>query len=175
MLVALIAATGGCPSAPAPAVTTGDGGGEFQAILEIGDSGGMPFLSEQGVAAVFYGPRAASELVIHAGSDLDRDRDRLAIAMVFDLRDPELPGTVDLSHHSVILMELDRYGEPELVLDGTPSGTAEILGSLDPGREVDGTFSATVAGTNELGDPLVARLDGSFSAWITSGTAPPAY
>lgn len=159
---------GGCGRQLDDAYSETGGSGEFQAILEVGDSGGMPFYDEQGVVAVIYGSRPSSQLVIHAGSDLDRDLDRLTIAMVFDLSDPDLPGTVDLAHHSVILMELDRSGEPRLVLDGPPSGTAEILGALDSGREVDGTFSAIVPGVDELGDPLVARLDGTFSAWITS-------
>ena len=160
----------GCGRHADPAYVDAGDTGEFQAIIELGDSGGMPFLAEQGVMAVLYGPRPG-QLVNHSGSDLDRDLDRLAIAMVFDLGDPDLPGPVDLARHSVILMELDRSGEAKLVLDGEATGSAELLGALEPGRVVDGTFSAVVPGVDELGDPLVARLDGSFSTWIRTGAA----
>jgi len=164
----------GCARSPAPSSAPGYGSGELQAIVEIGDSGGMPFLAEQGVLAVLYPSPDSPELVIHAGSDLERDLDRLALALILDLRDTDLPGSIDLGRHALILMELDRSGEPEIVLDGVPTGTAEVHGTMEPGGEIYGSFSAEVPGSDELGDPLLARIDGTFSAIVGSPPSPPA-
>ena len=99
---------------------------------------------------------------------VDRELGQLTLGIVIDMSDPDLPGTIDLGRHAVILTELDRSGETRLLVDGTPTGTAEILGVLEPGREVNGTFSASVPGADEMGDPLVARIDGSFTAVISA-------
>jgi len=137
-----------------------------QAIIEFGDDEPRPFLADSDVQTVLYPTGVGGQLLVHACTD--GDPDRLALALVFELDDPALPGTVDLSNHAIVLMELDRSGQAKLVLDGIPEGTAEIHGTLEPGREVNGTFSATLPGTDEMGNPLVARLDGSFSAVIAS-------
>lgn len=141
--------------------------GEVQAIVELGESGGMPFLAERGVVATLYPAERGGQLVVHAVSDLEEVVDRLALAFVLDLDDPDIPGTVDLSRHTVVLMEIDRAGTASLVLDAPPIGTAEIHGSLEPGRQIDATFSLQLTGTDEVGAPLVARIDGSFTAIIT--------
>ena len=147
-----------------------DSAGEVQAIIELGESGGLPFLAEQGVVATLYPSDRSGQLVIHAVSDLEEDVDRLALAFILDLDDPDLPGTVDLARHTVVLMEVDRTGTAGLVLDGSPVGSAEVHGILEPRHEIDGTFSLQLPGTDEVGASLVARLDGSFSAII--GTPP---
>ncbi len=141
--------------------------GEMQAIIEDED-GSRPFLADDGVRIALYPSSGGGELVIHAVSDLDIERP--ALALVFDLADPALPGSVDLSRHSVVLMELDTDGQAQLVLDGQPEGTAEVHGVLEPGREVQGSFGLTLPGTNELGDRVEARIDGTFSGVIM---APP--
>ena len=147
----------------------------MQAIVELGESGGIPFLAEQGVVATLYPAPQGGQLVVHAVSDLEEDVDRLALAFVLDLDDPDLPGTIDLSRHTVVLMEIDRTGTPILVLDAPPTGTAEIHGTLEPGRQIDATYSVQLTGTDEVGAPLVARIDGSFSAIITPAAEEPTY
>jgi len=138
-----------------------------QAIIEFGDDEPRPFLADSDVQIVVYPTESGGQLLVHASTD--GDPDRLALALVFDLEDPALPGTIDLSNHTIVLMDLDRSGQAKLVLDGVPEGFAEIHGTLEPGREIHGTFSATLPGTDEMGNPIVARLDGSFSAVITPG------
>lgn len=160
-----------CSPSPQPRGPEVDSAGEVQAIVELGLSGGMPFLAEHGVVATLYPSRDGGQLVVHAVSDLEEDVNRLALAFVLDLDDPDLPGTVDLAEHTVVLMEVDRTGEASLVLDGRPSGSAEVHGILEPGRQIDTTFSLQLPGTDEVGAPLVAQIDGSFSAIIG---APPA-
>ena len=148
---------------PAPRGSTAESAGEVQAVIELGDSGGMPFLAEHGVMAALFPSPGGGELVIHAGSDLDR----IALALVFDLADPNLPGVVDLARHSVVLMELDRVGGPELVLDGVPQGSAEIHGRIEPGQEISGSFNLALPGTDELDTPLTARIDGTFAVVLS--------
>ena len=135
-----------------------------QAIIEFGDDVPRPFLAVSDVQTVLYTADSGGQLLVHACTS--GDPYRLALALVFELDDPALPGTIDLSHHAIVLMELDRSGEAKLVLDGIPEGSAEIHGSLEPGREINGTFSATITGTDEMGNSLLARLDGSFSTVI---------
>jgi hypothetical protein len=137
---------------------------EMQAIIED-DNGSRPFLADKGVLFTLYPSAGGGELVIHAVSDLDIERP--ALAMVFDLADPALPGTVDLARHTVLLMELDTDGQAQLVLDGIPDGSAEVHGVLEPGREIQGSFGLTLDGTNEIGEEMVARIDGTFSGVIT--------
>jgi hypothetical protein len=158
------------PIAPHPS------SGEVEAIIELDDET-LPFWAEQEVRAGIYRTRQGEQLVIHAGMQPDLDsqalvRDRLALVLVLDLEDPALPGTVDLSRHTVVLMELDRQGEAQLVLDGAPEGTAEILGTPEPGRELTATFSCTVPGTDEIAQPVVARIDGSFTVVVGTLGAP---
>ena len=141
-----------------------------QAIIEFGDDEPRPFLADDDVQTVLYAGESGGQLLVHACTN--GDPYRLALALVFELDDPALPGTIDLSNHAIVLMELDRSGEAKLVLDGIPEGTAEIHGSLEPGREINGTFSATLQGTDEMGNPFPARLDGSFSTVISSDADP---
>ncbi len=154
----------GCRSTPAPADPDIESAGEVQAIIEIGEGSGIPFLAERSVLAALYPTGAAGELVLHAGNDLDR----LALALVIDLGDPDLPGSIDLSRHAAVLMQLDHAGEPELLLDGIPQGTAEIHGRIEPGQEINGSFNLLLPGTDELGTPLNARIDGTFAAVVSS-------
>ncbi len=155
----------GCgPGSPSP-YTPEKGSGELQAIIELGEDGGTPFLASECHAAI-YSRGTHTDLVIHAGSDLSQDAERLALAMVLDLTDPALPGTIDLSKHGVLLMQLDRAGEAQLVVDEDPQGTAEILGTLEPGHEINGTFGLELHGLDELGIRMSARIDGSFAALI---------
>jgi len=159
----------GCGSAPTTAPPAASAG-EVEAIIQL-DTETLPFWAEQEVRAGVYRTRGREQLVIHAGMQPDLDsqalvHDRLALVMVLDLDDPDLPGTVDLGRHAVMLMELDRQGEAQLVLDGAPDGSAEILGTPEPGRELTSTFSCTVPGTDEIGLPITARIDGSFTVIV---------
>jgi len=166
LLLAALALAGGCRPDPPAVVPDLDSAGEVQAIIELGEGGGMPFLAERSVLAALYPTGPAGELVIHAGNDLDR----LALALVFDLADPDLPGSFDLSRHSVVLMQLDHAGEPELLLDGVPQGTAELHGRIEPGQEINGSFNLVLPGTDELGAALTARIDGTFAAVVSTPT-----
>lgn len=147
-------------------VAPNKGNGELQAIIELGESGGTPFLASDCIHAALYSQGTQTDLVIHAGSDLSHDAERLTLAIVLDLADPDLPGTIDLSQHGVVLMELDRAGETQLVLDEDPQGTAEILGTLEQGQEINGTFGLELTGVDELGLAVTARIDGSFTVVI---------
>ncbi|MDP7110988.1 MAG: hypothetical protein QGH45_03450 [Myxococcota bacterium] len=155
---------GACRPAPVAVDTETASDGEVQAIIELGDGGGMPFLAEREVIAALYPTASGGELVVHAGSDLDR----MALSLVLDLGDPDLPGAIDLSHHAVVLIQLDRAGEPGLLLDGIPQGTAEIHGRVEPGQEIAGSFNLLLPGTDEVGAPVVARIDGTLAAVISS-------
>jgi len=158
-----------CRPSPTAGFAEVDSDGEVQAIIELGDGGGMPFLAEREVIAALYPTPDGAELVVHAGSDLDR----MALSLVFDLGDPDLPGVVDLSRHAVVLIQLDRAGEPGLLLDGQPQGTAEIQGRIEPGQEITGSFNLLLPGTDEVGVPVVARIDGTLAAVVSS--AAPSY
>jgi len=155
-----------CNPPQEPAYSPEYGVGEVQAIIEIGEGGPMPFLDERGVQAVLFPGENGGQLVLHAGSDRDRDVYRLAWAMVFELDDPQLPGAVDIERHTFVLMELDSAGQAKLVIDGPSQGVVEVHGTFEPGSEVSGTFSLEIEGTDEMGTPIIARLDGTFSAVI---------
>ena len=168
VLMGAVTLLSSCRPDPPANIPELDSAGEVQAIIELGDGGGMPFLAERSVLAALYPTGSAGELVLHAGNDLDR----LALALVIDLGDPDLPGAFDLSKHSVVLMQLDHAGEPELLLDGVPQGTAELHGRIEPGQEINGSFNLLLPGTDEVGTALTARVDGTFAAVVSTPTPP---
>ena len=154
----------GC-SRDRPTATTGAyATGEMQAVIDYGDlRDPSAFMAEKGVRISMFPAGTGGELTMHATSDV---MERMALAMVFDLEDANLPGTVDLAHHCVVLMELDHTGTAESVWDGVPTGTADVHGRLEPGGEIYGSFDLTLPATAEL--PEASIGGGTFSGTIAA-------